>query len=132
MEGFHSSGLKVDDSGLDDFSDLIAQYSEKLSQDKVLDILESGAEELAADGRKLPSPLSKIRVPGYTHLVKTISTKVNRSRREIEVGWGKYYGPIVENGAPGRQKYRRNAHLIPLYTCNQKKYYELMKKKFES
>lgn len=132
MEEFHSSGLKVDDSGLDDFSDLIAQYSEKLSQDKVLDILESGAEELAADGRKLPSPLSKIRTPEYTHLVKTISTKVNRSRREIEVGWGKYYGPIVENGAPGRQKYRRNAHLIPLYTRNQKKYYELMKKKFES
>lgn len=132
MEEFHSSGLKVDDSGLDDFSDLIAQYSEKLSQDKVLDILESGAEELAADGRKLPSPLSKIRAPGYTHLVKTISTKVNRSRREIEVGWGKYYGPIVENGAPGRPKYRRNAHLIPLYTRNQKKYYELMKKKFES
>ena len=132
MEEFHSSGLKVDDSGLDDFSDLIAQYSEKLSQDKVLDILESGAEELAADGRKLPSPLSKIRAPGYTHLVKTISTKVNRSRREIEVGWGKYYGPIVENGAPGRQKYRRNAHLITLYTRNQKKYYELMKKKFES
>ena len=132
MEEFHSSGLKVDDSGLDDLSDLIAQYSEKLSQDKVLDILESGAEELAADGRKLPSPLSKIRAPGYTHLVKTISTKVNRSRREIEVGWGKYYGPIVENGAPGRQKYRRNAHLIPLYTRNQKKYYELMKKKFES
>ena len=132
MEEFHSSGLKVDDSGLDDFSDLIAQYSEKLSQDKVLDILESGAEELAADGRKLPSPLSKIKAPGYTHLVKTISTKVNRSRREIEVGWGKYYGPIVEDGAPGRQKHRRNAHLIPLYTRNQKKYYELMKKKFES
>lgn len=132
MEEFHSSGLMVDDSGLDDFTALIAQYSEKLSQDKVLDILESGAEELAADGRKLPSPLSKIRAPGYTHLIKTITTKVNRSRREIEVGWGKYYGPIVENGAPGRQKYRRNAHLIPLYTRNQKKYYELMKNKFES
>lgn len=132
MEEFHSSGLKIDDSGLDDFTDLVTQYSEKLNQNEILEILEAGAEELAADGRKLPSPLSKIRAPGYTHLVKTITTKMNRSRKEIEVGWGKYYGPIVENGAPGRKKYRRNAHLIPLYTRNQKKYYELMKKKFES
>ena len=62
-----------------------------------------------------------------THLVRTFSNKINRARKEIEVGWGKYYGPMVEHGTV---KMRSREHLKPLYERNADKYSKLMMMKF--
>lgn len=86
-----------------------------------VDILEIGAKELVKDLLKLPKPMSKIRANGYTHLIKTFTYKKNE--KEIEVGWGKYYGPMLENGTV---KMRASPHIRPLWDKNKEKYYKKM------
>lgn len=70
---------------------------------------EKGAREFVSDLRKLPKPRSKISKAGYTHIVDTFSMK--REKSGIEVGWGKYYGPMLEHGT---RKMAAREHLKPL------------------
>lgn len=86
-------------------------------------ILEIGVKEFVTDLRKLPKPISKIRKSGYTHLIDTFSYKKNNNRSEIEVGWGKYYGPMVEHGT---ENMNAKAHLEPCFERNKEKYYNKM------
>ena len=78
---------------------------------------------LADDVRKLPKPRSKMTGSGYTHLLDTVTTR--RTKGEIEVGWGKYYGPMVENGTV-----RADAvpHVMPTFQKNKQKYYQAIDK----
>lgn len=91
-------------------------------------ILEIGAKEATKDLLKLSKPRSQIRASGYTHLVDSFSYgKSSHSVGEIEVWWGKYYGPFVENGTHrGKVKTRSQPHLVPTYTKNANKYFSLM------
>lgn len=106
----------------DAFNSLIDELRSVIKNvENPLDIIEVGATEFVKDLGKLARPYSKIRKSGYTHLVDTFNCK--RGKDEIEVGWGKYYGPIVENGsllaAP-------QPHLVPTFEKNKDKYYEKM------
>lgn len=85
------------------------------------DILEEGAKEFVNDLLKLPKPISKIRKAGYTHLIKIFAYK--KAKDEVEVGWGKYYGPMVEDGT---RKMEPRQHLKPLWDRNKNKYYKTM------
>lgn len=88
------------------------------------DAIETGAKEFVNDLLKLPKPRSEVKKPGYTHLVNTFA--LERARGEIKVGWGKYYGPMVERGT---KKMAARAHLKPLFEQNKEKYYRKMTEK---
>jgi len=93
--------------------------------ENVQDILEVGAKEFVNDLLKLPKPKSKIRKSGYTHLVDSFSYRKAKNN-EIEVGWGEYYGLMVEKGTT---KMRAQPHLKTTWERNKNKYYEKMIKK---
>lgn len=97
--------------------------SSQISDQKVVSVLEIGAKEFAKDVRKLPRPRSNMTGSGYTHLLDTVTTK--RLKSEVEAGWGKYYGPMVDRGT---RKMKATPHMNPTYKSNQKKYYDIMKK----
>lgn len=109
---------------IDGLNALLKQLdSSQISDQKVVSILEIGAKEFAKDVRKLPRPRSSMTGSGYTHLLDTVTTR--RLKSEVEAGWGKYYGPMVEHGT---RKMKGTPHMNPTYKRNKKKYYDIMKK----
>lgn len=106
-------------SGFEDLSKILENYSDKVNN--FIDVLEVGVKEFVNDLIKLPKPMSRIRKAGYTHLIRTFAYR--RKNQEIEVGWGKYYGPMVEHGT----KYMvGKPHVYPLWNKNKEKYYKMM------
>lgn len=105
--------------GFQELSDMLEKYI--VNTDNVIDVLEAGAKQFVNDLLKLPKPMSKIRKAGYTHLVNSFSYR--KKNNEIEAGWGKYYGPMVENGTV---KMNAQPHLYPLWEKNKEKYYKTM------
>ena len=79
--------------GFQDLADIINKYVN--GAENITEILEEGAKEFVSDLLKLPKPISKIRKAGYTHLINSFSYR--KKTKEVEVGWGKYYGPMVEH-----------------------------------
>lgn len=106
-------------SGFEALCDILENYIDKA--DNAIEALVAGAEEFVNDALKLPKPISKIRKAGYTHLVHSFSYRVNKN--EVEAGWGKYYGPMVEHGTVNMDA---NPHLQPLFDRNKEKYYKTM------
>lgn len=109
--------------GLDEFSKMLEEFKKRTEVKNVTKVLEIGAGQLAEDVRALPRPRSQINTPGYTHLLDTMTYKV--AGEEVEVGWGKYYGPMVENGTA---KMNGVEHLRPTFNRNKEKYYKNMQK----
>ncbi len=105
--------------GLQDLSKMLEDYINKV--ENVVDVLEIGVKEFVNDALKLPKPISKIRKAGYTHLVNSFSYR--KKDNEVEAGWGKYYGPMIENGT---NKMNAQPHLYPLWEKNKEKYYKKM------
>lgn len=105
--------------GFQDLADIIEYYAK--GADNFIDVLEVGAKEFVNDLLKLPKPMSKIRKAGYTHLVRSFAYR--KKKDEVEVGWGKYYGPMVEHGT---KKMDENPHVYPLWDKNKEKYYKTM------
>ena len=108
-----------DYSGFEILSEQIEKYAD--GAENIMEVLEEGAKEFVNDLLKLPKPISRIRKTGYTHLVDTFSYR--NKAKEIEVGWGKYYGPMVENGT---KKMNAQPHVYPLWEKNKEKYYKTM------
>lgn len=128
MSRSYSGGeITFDDSGLEDFEKMLQQYARQADPQNVLDAEEAGAKEFVSDLLKLPKPRSEVRKVGYTHLVNTFA--MERANGEIKVGWGKYYGPMVEHGT---KKVAAKAHLKPLFERNKEKYYRKMTEKIFS
>lgn len=108
--------------GYDGFQDLaeIIEYYAK-GAENAIDGIEAGAKEFVNDLLKLPKPMSKIRKAGYTHLVRSFAYR--KRKDEIEAGWGKYYGPMVEHGTVNMDA---NPHVYPLWDKKKEKYYKTM------
>lgn len=87
------------------------------ASDNSLDALEEGAKEYVKDANNLPKPYRQVMSAGYTHLVKSITYR--REEKDISVGWGKYYGPMLERGTI---KFNAQPHLVPLWDKNRDKY----------
>ena len=113
---------KTFEAGFSDFSDLLKSYVDVV--DNIMDEEEKIAEDFVQDLLKLPKPKSAISKPGYTHMVDSFTYR--RKDEEIEVGWGKYYCPMVENGT---RKMRAQPHLKPLWNQNQDKYIKAFKER---
>ena len=46
---------------------------------------------------------------------------ITKKKDEIEVGWGKYYGRMVEEGT---KLTMAQPHLVPTFESNKEKYYQ--------
>lgn len=111
--------------GFDLLEDELKKYMKDVEPEEIIDVLSSGAIEFTDILLKLPSPMSKINKVGYTHLVR--SFKWSRNKGQVEVGWGKYYGPMVEHGATIKGKYhKKQPHLMPAWEKNKKEIYQNM------
>ncbi len=104
--------------------EMLEKYVNKVGQ--VTDILEEAAKSFTDDLLKLPKPISQIRTAGYTHLIDSFSYR--KKEKEIEVVWGKYYGPMVENGTI---KMNSKPHFYPLWDKKKRKYIQQMVQNFE-
>lgn len=102
--------ITFEDSGMEEFQDMLGSYLSKVDEKSALDAIEEGAKEFVNDLLRLPKPRRKVTAPGYTHLVDSFSYK--RDKTGIDVGWGKYYGPMLEQGT---KKMSAKAHLKPLF-----------------
>ena len=111
------------EDGFNAFSKLLGEYSRKMDEDKIVEALEYGAEEFI-NLKALPKPRSQMRMAGYTHILDTMTTR--KTDKEVEAGWGKYYGPMLERGT---SKMNAQPHLRPTFKKNSKKYYSLMSKR---
>lgn len=111
-------------SGFEAMSEILEKYID--GADNAVDVLETGAKEFVGDLLKLPKPISKIRKSGYTHLIKCFAYK--KKNKEVEAGWGKYYGPMLEHGTV---KMNAQEHLYPVWDRNKEKYYKKMLTKLE-
>lgn len=114
---------KIYADGFDEFSRMLEEFKKGVEPKKVTKVLEVGAKQLAADVRALPSPRSQMNAPGYTHLLDTVTYQTQGE--EVVVGWGKYYGPMVENGTV---KMNGIEHVKPTFEKNSEKYYKNMQK----
>lgn len=90
------------------------------------EILLAGAEAFLGDLNKLTKPISRIKKSGYTHLIDSFAIDVKSQSKEIVIGWGKYYGRMVERGT---EKMYARAHMYPLWEHNEEKYYKIMLEK---
>ena len=107
------------------FSELEDTFAELMKQaDDVVGVLQAGADEFIKDLKKLPSPRSKIAKAGYTHLLDSFASRAEDD--QVLIGWGKYYGPMVEGGT---KKMRAHPHMKPLWRKNADRYYQLMQNK---
>lgn len=118
------SELEFYSDGFEEFSKMLEEYAGKTKESDVLDVLEYGANEFVKDVRALPKPRSLISKGGYTHLLDTVTTR--RAEKEIETGWGKYYGTMVEKGT---RRMNAQPHMSTTYKRNADKYYKMMNKK---
>lgn len=109
------------------YLDLSKQLEKILdSTDKVMDYQEEIAQDFVDDLLKLPKPMSDIKKAGYTHLVRTFSYERNEKKKDIVVGWGKYYGRMVEQGT---RRMNEQAHMVPTWNRNQNNYIDKIRKK---
>lgn len=123
---YFAGEVEFDDTGLEDFENEIKRMAERFaSEDAALDVMEAGVKEFVRDLRRLPKPRSQINKAGYTHLVDTFTWE--RTETTIKVGWGKYYGPMLEHGT---RKMKAQAHLKPLFERNKVNYYRTMIQEF--
>lgn len=115
--------MSVDLSLMDDFLEDLQKYAENADESRVADILMEGAEEIANDVRKLPSPRRQIS-GSYTHMLDAVSAE--KKETSARVGWGKFYGYFVERGT---SKMRAQPHISKVWESNKNKYIETMQRK---
>lgn len=116
-----SGEISFETEGLAEFQEVMEKYIDAAGDDNVVQALKVGADQFVQDLLKLPKPKSRIHASGYTHMVDVFADRING--KEVEVGWGKYYGPMVEHGTV---KMRAQPHLKPTYRKNAEKYYKTM------
>jgi len=113
--------------GLSGFSELekeLEEYAKQSSSENISKVLQVGADAFVKDLLALPKPRSQIAKGGYTHLIDTFSDEKDpQNENAWVIGWGKYYGPILEHGS---QKMSAQAHLKPCWESNKENYYKLM------
>lgn len=116
-----SAQVTFDTEGLEEFQNIMEEFAQVLDPQNVIKVLKKGADAFTSDLLKLPRPRSRIHAAGYTHMVDVFANRVRGS--EVEVGWGKYYGPMVEHGTV---RMRAQPHLKPAFNSNSQKYYKIM------
>ena len=71
--------ITFEDSGMEEFQDMLGSYLSKVDEKSALDAIEEGAKEFVNDLLRLPKPRRKVTAPGYTHLVDSFSYKRDKT-----------------------------------------------------
>ena len=113
--------------GFEELSKELEELASNVDDDKALDAIQEGVDQFVSDIRALPKPRSKL---GGTHTHMLDSVGSERDKSVINVGWGKYYGKIVENGHHSRKGHwvAAQPHMKPTFEKNKDKYYQAMVK----
>lgn len=124
------------------YLDLEKELSDLIGKaENVDEVLDEGANAFTQDLLRLAKPRSQIRRAGHTHMVDSFAYK--KSKYSVDsyiIGWGKYYGRMVEEGHMTRGKRKGSGgtkfvapqpHLRPTWDKNQDKYINLMIKKLD-
>lgn len=116
------------EAGFSDFDSVLSDYIKRANN--VVDILKTGADALVSDVHALPKPRSAGTPRLGTHLLDSVTDRVNG--KVVEVGWGIFYGKYWEWGAHpwGHQKEIHEPHLMPTWELNKGKYQQLMLNEF--
>lgn len=114
----------MESDGLEGFEELLENILESVEEKNIVKALEKTAKKLVRDVKTLPKPRSQTRKAGYTHLLNTATSRTVKN--EVEVGWGKYYGPMLERGT--RKMPKGAPHYTKVYERNKKIYYTDMQK----
>ena len=101
--------------GFESLSGLLSEYQDIDFSAEIENIAKSFVDDL----RKLPKPKSNIIKNTHTHLVDTFAYQ--RTNNDIVIGWGKYYGRMVETGTV---KMNAQPHLKNLWESNKDKYFD--------
>lgn len=119
---------KVLDDGYQYMDEITQNALKAMDSASLVEILKAGADELVKDVRALPQPRSNR--TGYTHMLDSV-TGQEESPKYL-VGWGRYYGPIVEAGHKSRsgKMVPARAHLRKTYKDHMEKYQKAMQDKF--
>lgn len=117
----------------DNFGDFLDDLDnlEKLGDDETLsELVKTQADALVKDIRSLPKPKSSRN--GITHLLDGVTYTEGKAPNWV-IGWGHYYGPMVEGGTK-RQKGHgatpAQPHMMATYERNRDKYIRLAQEKF--
>lgn len=113
-------------NGLLELVNQLEGYLDKMDSKGITDILEVGAEALTKDSQRQAQPRSNLG-GSHTHMLDSISYSKDLAKSTVEVGWGVYYGHMVESGT---SKMGSQPHLIPTFENNKKRYYQMMIDKF--
>lgn len=109
------------EAGFDELEQMLKDYADEVSPEKLGQVLKTGADDFISDVRALPKPRSRVTSPRHTHMLDTMDSKEENGR--ILIGWGVYYGPILEHGS---KKMQPHMHLHPTWEGNKEKYYKTM------
>lgn len=115
--------------GFLDLEEELSDYLKALDDQEISQTLKTGADEFKNDLGKLPKPRSRINTGSHTHILDTFATK--QEDTGWLVGWGKYYGPILEHGWKNAGSGKTSSHgsMAHFYSCfkqNREKYYKDM------
>lgn len=118
-----TTGVIAEIDGFKDFSNILKKYAE-IDENGAVEALQTGVNLLVKDLLALPKPKSDIRRGKHTHLVDTFASE--RKGQSINVGWGKYYGRMVEKGhrTVNGKTVKPQPHMIPMWEKNKEKYYK--------
>lgn len=122
-------GVQIDEQEYGEFEDELAGYLDKVDDQQITDVLKIGAQEFKDDLSKLAAPRSRINKGSYTHMLDRFA--IRQEGVGWLVGWGKYYGPILEHGwknaGSGRtSSHSAISHFKPVFRANEEKYYKDM------
>ncbi len=128
------------DNGFMNLDKELSEMMKWADEKKIKDAQEAGASFLVDKVRMLSKP----RRTGK--LLKSIDYEHNAQGKSTDVGWGVYYGRIVENGHRAGKRSSRSKrkntkdtrtyvpaqpHLYPTYKNNKEKIYEIMIKEIQ-
>lgn len=114
--------IEIETNGFLSLEQAIKKYQKLASNAK--EAVSSIADQLVADLLKLPKPVSRLG-GSHTHMVHTFAKEVKGS--ETVVGWGAYYGRMVEKGTV---KMGAQPHMLPTWQSNEGKYIGKMLKEY--
>lgn len=120
---FHEATVEAE--GLEDLEKELEEMAGNMDDSKVLDAMEQGADQLVNDIRALPRPRSMLG-GGHTHMLDSVGSQ--RGKDVVDVGWGKYYGKMVENGHKSRKGrwVAAQPHMSTTFEKNKDRYYKTM------
>ena len=110
--------------GFGDLTRMLSEWTKKASEESAAAVVGAAAEAFVRDVRALPAPRSALG-GAHTHLLDTVTAQ--RDGKDYLVGWGKYYGPMVERGTRSMQA---QPHLLPTWRKNERKYLAIMRDEF--